>query len=721
MSTKPQHLPQGDPCKLCDLRASIHRQRKPRNPQYVKDYNHAHPRVNPSARIIGIDGEGQGRRPHRYNYIAACDEFGSVWSERAEINGRLTTVQCLNFILGLPRRALVFGYAFVYDLTKILTDLPNKVLHLFHEERRARIVPNPKGGWRVIYTPVRWKHYHLNFMNRRLSVTSHDASCASFKVRKQTPSGPIYAKCDCTNTRRCTVWDIFRFFGEKFTEALIKWKIADPEHLKRMQEMKEARGKEGWDKLPAADIEAYCNEECLYLAKLGRALLTAHAEADLKLTQYYGAGSTASALLTKMDVLRYRGDFPDEMRKPLACAFFGGRFENSVVGAVKGPVYNYDISSAYPYQATLLPCLMCGRWEFVDNGRMYQRIEDSTLALINWSFGTKHRSNAAWGMFPVRAKDGTIAFPLTAEGGWTWKQEYFAAQLLDPNVGCVGAWVYNTDCDHKPFGMLPEIYRERVRWGKDAKGIVLKLGPNSVYGKVAQSRGLNPPFQSWIWAGNITSGCRAQLLDALRVCRDPWNVLMFATDGVWSRERLRLPRPIDTGTGDLEKPLGGWEEKGFAKGVFAVRPGIYFPLSPTDEQIKEVRARGLGKRVLYECHASIVKAYQAGKAEVTVAGVERFMGALSSVSYNGKATYKRSQDYGEWIRHPIKVSFNPNPKRRRVLPGGRLELWNHLPKSVPYSKAMVSPDALIAKMAQQIADEQPDADFGYQELVEVTT
>jgi len=85
---------------------------------------------------------------------------------------------------------------------------------------------------------------------------------------------------------------------------------------------------------------------------------------------------------------------------------------------------------------------------------------------------------------------------------------------------------------------------------------------------------------------------------------------MLATDGVWSRERLALPSPRDTGTGDLSKPLGGWEEKSFPEGVFAVRPGIYFPLAPTEEALKEVRARGLGKKVLYEQWPRIVDALE---------------------------------------------------------------------------------------------------------------
>jgi DNA polymerase type B, organellar and viral len=706
----------GNPCTICGCWSSKHRKRQPRNRDYDRQYNRDHPRVNPSARIIGVDGEGQGRRPHQYNYLAAADEFGTGKWSCVPAGERLTSQECLDFLCDLPRRALVFGYAFLYDLTKVLQDLPNRTLYrLFHEETRAVAVKSTNGKWRITYRPVAWKHYRLNFMNRRFTVERHRPDCASLELTiTRRP------RCDCMHVRRVTVWDIFRFFGESFIQSLLKWSVADKARLEQMAAMKERRGQAGWNELPAQTIRDYCNEECVYLAKLGRSLIDAHDEADLHLTQYYGAGSTASALLKKMDVLRFRGEFPIRMRKALACAFFGGRFENSVVGPVAGPVWNYDISSAYPYQATLLPCLACGVWEYVPEGKtLERRIKVSRLALIKWCIVRiqKYRQDtSAWGVFPVRAPDGTIAFPISGAGGWTWKDEFLTGRRFNPHVEAKGAWVYDNDCEHKPFGSLPETYRERVRWGKDAKGIVLKLGPNSVYGKVAQSRGLNPPFQSWIWAGNITSGTRAQLLESLRCAKDPWNVLMFATDGVWSREPLQLPKPLDTGTGDLAKPLGGWEEKSFGRGVFAVRPGIYFPLEPTETELKEVRARGLGKRVLYDKWREIVAAYEAKAPSVELAGIDRFVGAKSaiSVSQAGKS-YKRSKNYGEWIDHKIKVSFKPAPKRRSVMADGRLEAWPYLPESIPYKKSFLSFEKLSLLEAEQIAEEQPDADFTYED------
>jgi hypothetical protein len=303
-------------------------------------------------------------------------------------------------------------------------------------------------------------------------------------------------------------------------------------------------------------------------------------------------------------------------------------------------------------------------------------------------------------------------FPLSGVGGWTWKDEYLAGRAI-ASAHADEAWIYHTDCACNPFTKVPSYYIKRCEWGKDARGIPLKLGPNSLYGKMAQSKGVDPPFQSWVWAGNITSGTRAQLLRAIGCHRNPWACLMLATDGVWSRERLTLPTPRDTGTGHLPKPLGGWEEKRFDKGVFAVRPGIYFPLSPTLEELEKVRARGLGRKVLYERWREVVAAHEAGATELEITGMSRFIGATSAVTRRTEAgPVKRSPDYGEWVDWPIKVSFQPFPKRRVAAPDGRLLPWTYLDwESEPYDPAAMSPEALAMMLAELMAEEQPDADL----------
>ena len=113
-------------------------------------------------------------------------------------------------------------------------------------------------------------------------------------------------------------------------------------------------------------------------------------------------------------------------------------------------------------------------------------------------------------------KNGSIAFPETSGGGWVWREEYLAGEKLFENVGFEEAWLYHCDCECQPFKDIPKYYSYRILIGKEGPGIVIKLSVNSNYGKTAQTMGGEPgTFHSWMWAGLITSGCRAQVLESM--------------------------------------------------------------------------------------------------------------------------------------------------------------------------------------------------------------
>src|SRR5208337_3777511 len=216
--------------------------------------------------------------------------------------------------------------------------------------------------------------------------------------------------------------------------------------------------------------------------------------------------------------------------------------------------------------------------------------------------------------------DGSICYPSESGGGWIWREEFLAGQKLFPNVLFKEAWVYESDCTcEPPFAQIPICYLNRMKLGKDGAGIILKLGPNACYGKLAQSLGNAPPFQCWIWAGMITSGTRAQMLEMMALHENLDNLLSIATDGLYTLEKLQAPTPKDTGTYRLldgkenSKPLGGWELKQIYRPVFFARPGIYFPLNPNEKEVESLRARGIGRKNLMSCHAQIVKAFEKGK------------------------------------------------------------------------------------------------------------
>lgn len=719
MSKKSYHAPQGDPCAKCGKPANRHRVDHAFTPDTSSAENQSESvctcglplrchrvRENRSQPVqyIGIDGEGQGRKEHRYVLLAASTESGDgTWIAKPhEGMNRLTTVQCLDLVLSLPtKRTKIFAFSFNYDLTKMLMDCDDETLYkLFRPELR----PSPKeegekksksSGPRA----VRWKGYYLNLQGTK------------FTVRK--------------NGKKVIIWDLFKFFQSKFVSALKDWKVGNPELWARMSKMKDKRSE--FDKENPDDVLAYCLEETRCIAELARRLVEAHVSADLKLRSFYGAGSSGAAMLTALGIKeKVRKPIP-EMKEAVAAAFFGGRFENSVIGQIDGKVYNRDISSAYPYHTTFLPCLEHGMWTRTNRR---EGLEDKRAALIRYSLGSSRITS--WGPFPFRTEDGSISFPISSGGGWVWLSEYLAGERIFPNVRFHEAWVYDSDCDCKPFAKVPEYYVLRLRIGKEGPGIVIKLGINSIYGKLAQSVG-NALFNCWIWAGMVTAGCRAQVLDMLGLHRDWRNLLAIATDGIFTRERIVAPTPLETGSGILiggkSKPLGGWEEKVYDRGMFFARPGIYFPLNPSLEDMGDIKGRGVGKGVVLENWTRIVDAWNQGGIEgiASIANVSRFCGAKTSISHSSKG-YRRANardgvkpSYGQWIGRKVEMSFRPFPKRDAMNADGTLSL-RRFPSditSVPYKRAMLSPEALEIKQATEELLEQPDVDLTDYELEEV--
>lgn len=628
---RPEHKPSGDPCKQCGLPAAKHRIRA----------DDGHRRVY----IVGIDGEGSGRKPHLLRYMAAVSEDGKLWDKHAPDG--LSTLDCLATIMAIPAAATIVGFSLGYDHTHWLRDLSDRNLYrLFHEETRVKV----RNGRRY-YKAIRHGEYRLNYMNGKLTV----------RLGKEAR----------------VIWDIWRFFQSAFTVALVRWGIATAEQLAAMQAMKDARGSAGWD--ITEDERAYCRDECGMLCRLMRALLDAHDNAGLVLKDYYGAGSSSSAMLRVMGIKKHMVPVPEEISDAVKRAFFGGRFENSIIGPVECCVHSADISSAYPYQTAKLPCLKHGQWVHAKTASN-AAIAKADAALVSWSLpeGTG-LTVPEWAPWPVRTKDGSIIYPAAALGGWTWGNEWLAGLRLAPGAVMREAWLYHTGCDCHPFARIVDYYVERLKLGKDGKGLAIKLAINGVYGKLAQTKGRNPPFQSFVWAGIITSNTRAMLLDAIDS-----SVIMVATDGIFSTRPLTLAKPIDTGTGP-DKPLGGWETKLYKDGIFAARPGIYWPLHTDD--LGDIKARGIGKALVRRKRPEIMQAFADGKTELTLEGLPRFCGAKDSVSFAPKrGVYKRSPKYGEWLDESQRVSFDVAPKRSGVT-GGKLGLvpW-HGEESAPYSK-----------------------------------
>lgn len=730
----------GSACARCGHPQSRHRPPRKRIDTRLRTERIYTPRKQERI-YVGLDGEGQGRDDHVYNMICASNEDGSqTWVlESASPDIALTTEQVLEFLTSFPRGVRLFTFSFNYDITKLLKDVDNRVLYrLFRPELRQRFGKDAAKGPRA----EPWNHWRFNMQGTKFSV----------RDTRGNKSGVV-------------IWDVWKFYQSKFTTALTQWKVGTEAEIARMILMKDQRDK--FDQLSRQEVRDYCLSECRLMATLARRLVEAHEAAEIPLKNFYGAGSSATAMLIKMDVKSHMREPPDAMILAVSQAFSGGRFDNSRLGVIHPKrgrkIRGADISAAYPYQTQLLPCLVHGRWERTLKRSALDKVRHACVKYTlrnSASVDTKHKP---WGPFPFRGADGSICYPAVSGGGWVWLQEYLEGERLFPNVAFKEAWVFHQECNCKPFKDMPRYYNERCRIGKEGAGIVLKLGSNSVPGKTAQSVG-SAPFRNYIWAGNINSGTRAQVLTGLGLHSDWRDMLMVATDGILTLDdSITFPAPMDTGT-NLEfkddkgrlvrKPLGGWEIKDTDRGVFFARPGVYFPLDPSKEDLAIVRGRGVGRGVVLENWAKIIDRFEEwdrkivpgdkegfdkdGWPVVKVANVSRFCGAKSSISrstVNHRYIYNRADgehqrgqpghpdpenkgpepSYGQWIVRKVSMSFNPDPKRdnTRIGPQGGL-IVKKLPEgieSAPYDKANMSEETRQLRRLQAEMDEQPDKDY----------
>lgn len=694
------HVTNGDPCTKCGRAASIHVSRVVIEGRAARDTKRKGREAKRT--IIGVDGEGHDTPDggHVYTYLCAVNEDGRVVSDAYNPDG-LSTLECVRMLLEIPENSLRFVFMGSYDWTKIIEDLsPVDRFYIMHPDaRRRRVCKQCKKTWstvaRVCPRCSNAKENRSILVRRVVRTDKHGRACrfafdwmnGSFSVAE--PVDDTFRKY----RRDVKIWDCFKFFQSSFVSALKAWRIGTPEQIERIDAMKKKRGT--FANEDPEEIRRYCQEECHLLAVMMRTLIEACKVAGIDLRRYDGAGAIANALLKKYGVKAFLGppleSLSEGLEKAVMSAYFGGRFENSVVGDVKKPVIARDIHSAYPYALSQLPCLACGKWMHLDptglakpwehdagggitkkrgprggntsdkapgrvlpsgrvtakkRARLLATCRSATLAVVRFRVAPRsvhERAKMAWCPLPFRDKKGSICFPTGCEG-WAWFPEFEAALKGWPElVTPLEAYVYRTECEHSPFGWMPDAYRKRCEWGKDGPGIVMKLGTNACAGKTMQSIGDAPPFKSWIWGGMTTATTRAQSLEAIRVAKDPWNVLAIATDGVFSTEDLRLPHAQNIGTHDLPKPLGEWGRdcehgKGWkdacpeclrdSRGMFLVKPGMYF------DGKSLMRARGIGRKELADYRDKVVSTFARWdrKRHVSVrVQSRRFYGARSSV------------------------------------------------------------------------------------------
>lgn len=495
--------------------------------------------------FVGCDGEGCGRNRKGQQHFKLLRIGG------AELyTGRpLTTLDCLQFICDADPDPLLVGFSFGYDTTQILRDLPmDRLARLFADKEtgpgKSRYTYFENFG--IEYLP---KNYLRVCRLQRRSIRMSDG-----KYLRTIARVPNSAR---------TIYEVFGFFQMSFLKALQAFDVGR-EHWPMIERMKAER--ENFERI-TREIRRYNDLECALLGELMETFREVCHASDLRPRTWNGAGKLSAAMHDKhstitADELQRRID--NGVLQMAADAYYGGRFEVTRTGEIEGPIYEYDIGSAYPAAMLQLPCLLHGAWEPTTSAWLRRVTSNggSTGAIFVAACEFNHpEGNAVCGL-PIRTKEGRLIWPRQGAGIY-WSQEIRSAMRLGARIKWGAGWRYVHRCQCHSFDWINPVYDHRKALGKDKAGYPLKLGLASLYGKLAQRIG-NPRWGNMVWAGMITAITRAWLNDAASLAPD--QIIMFATDALFSKTPLALP----IGTG-----LGQWEAAEHAR-LFVVQPGIYW-------------------------------------------------------------------------------------------------------------------------------------------------
>lgn len=530
------------------------------------------------------DGEGfeiDGK--HSYTLLAnSNDEYiGSVEG--------LSTYQCLDFICKqcakMDDRTIHVWFAMGYDINMMLGNMSKK-----------SIAQLWKGG-RVDYG-----QYNLYYRNRKELIIKRFNPDDKWELHKTKGWQRKYLQT-------VHMWDTFGFFQVRFTEALKTWLGGeyDQTELQRIESSKANRAT--FQSGQMEEITQYCLSELQGLYALCIKLHGYLQMAKLPIRRWDGAGAVAASMLSKENVRNHMGESPPDIAKYAQHAYAGGRIELLKYGYTDKGVHCYDINSAYPSAMLLLPPLNDGYWQQV------YRFEPLSFGLWHVSYKATDTFRPCYPLF-YRDKNGRIYYPARTEGIFWTPEVANAVEFHSEETTVHRGWVWRSSPREMPFYFVRQYYDLRKQWKKDGVGaqIVLKLGLNSLYGKMAQQlggyNGKKPPFHQLEWAGYVTSLTRARLYRA--VVTNPGSIVFMATDGIVST------KPLDIPVGD---DIGLWEYD-YKQALLAVQSGVYFYWKELGVQPKSYY-RGFNKGSLSP--NSIMASYRNGLSSIR-ADSTRFIG-----------------------------------------------------------------------------------------------
>lgn len=441
-----------------------------------------------------------------------------------------------------------------------------------------------------------------------------------------------------------TINDVVSFFQQPFIDACDEW-LGDWPYRDEIVREKARRAV-----FTLKDIDAvvdYNEHELELLEMLCNELRQRLEDVHLRPRAWIGPGAVAAALFTRERILSHMTrDTPRDVMHAVKVAYTGGRFECLKWGISTADAYEYDIHSAYPHAMRFLPSLKNSVWGH------YNEYVKANFALyhVRW---TMHEHNSSIpGPFCVRAKNGTVSYPMSGET-WVWSPEMGVGKKYLERYGrldVLETFVCHTS-DERPFTFLRVLYNQRqaLKKAKDGAQRALKLAINSAYGKTAQQIGWDrkenkpPRFHQLEWAGWITSYTRAMILNA--AMQNPSAIIAFETDALFSLVPLDLP---------LTDELGDWECTHFTDLTYA-QSGMYYATKENGEAVE--KTRGIDRGNL--SRADVERAMRAG--EPLSAPLTRYITA-------GTALHQTWEKWRTWTTVQKTLALKPNGKRLPLAP-----------------------------------------------------
>jgi hypothetical protein len=503
------------------------RYNKRRHEQYSVEYN--------AREFVAWDGEGINETDGSHTYVLLANSVGGYDVKREG----LATVDVLNMFLShASDKRIHVGYGLSYDVNMWLKDLDKESLTRLYSEGST---------W--------WKRYRLEWRGGK-----------SFTVFQ--------------NGKRFQIQDVLPFFQRSFVAACDEYLGTDWPDRERVIREKANRGHFTFDDI--AGIREYNDSELVTLVLLCQELRSRLDKVHIRVNRWDGPGAIATALYKRYGVKESMCSSPESVAHAATYGYAGGRFEIVRKGHSTTGAYQYDIRSAYPAAMRNLPCLAHGTWHHAVRPTSIVPFGIYRVELSGPQVSST-RPQPLW----VRNHDGTVYFSDNAHG-WYWSPE---AQLgLEAGATIHEGWEYETQCECDPFGFVEPLYNKRAALKKAGDGahVGLKLGLNSLYGKLAQQVGWEigpplrlPPFHCIEWAGYVTSHCRSQVYRAAQHAPD--DVIAFETDAIFSR----VPLPLKLGD-----HLGDWEATEYASLTY-LKSGMYWGTLEDGTEIE--KSRGINK------------------------------------------------------------------------------------------------------------------------------